>query len=74
MSKKTKVIYQIESETLEQTVRVIFEVMGETGLEPETIILHDGRQLKWNAFLADKFAAEGHITEAEFIEMSMNPK
>lgn len=72
--KKTKVVYQIESETLEQTVRVIFEVMGETGLEPETIILHDGRHLKWNGFLADKFAAEGHITEAEFIEMSMNQK
>jgi len=74
MSKKTKVIYQIESETLEQTVRVIFEVMGETGLEPETIILADGRVLPWNAFLADKFAAEGHISEEEFIEMSMNQK
>ena len=72
--KKTKVIYQIESETLEQTVRVIFEVMGNTGMEPESIILDDGRQLKWNPFLADKFAAEGHITEEEFITMSMASK
>lgn len=70
--KKTKVIYQIESETLEQTVRVIFEVMGETGLEPESMTLPDGRTIPWKPFLADKFAAEGHITEAEFIEMSMN--
>ena len=40
-------------------------------MEPATITLPDGRVLKWNAFLADKFAAEGHISEEEFIKMSM---
>lgn len=72
MSKKTKVIYQIESETLEQAVRVIFEVMGITGMEPETIILHDGRQLKWNNYAAHQFVGEGRINESEFIEMTLS--
>jgi hypothetical protein len=70
--RKTKVIYQMESETLEQAVRVIFEVMGITGMEPDSIVLHDGRVLTWNNYAAHQFVGEGRITESEFIEMSLS--
>jgi hypothetical protein len=58
-------------ENLQKLCALVFELFGITGMEPETITLPDGRVLKWNAFLADKFAAEGHISEEEFIKMSM---
>ncbi len=76
MSKKQSFFlrYKVEAEELVEVINLAWEIISETGMQPESIILPDGRTIPWNPFLADKFAAEGHITEAEFIEMSMNPK
>jgi hypothetical protein len=71
-TKTFKLNYKVEAENLEKVICLAFEIRGEMEMEPECIVLHDGRVLPWNGFLADKFAAEGHITEAEFIEMSLS--
>lgn len=74
MSKKQsyKLIYQVESEKLIEVVRVAWEVISESGMEPETINLPDGRILPWNPTAAHQFAAEGSIDEQKFIELSIN--
>lgn len=76
MSKKQsfQLIYQVDADELVDVVHLAWEILGEMGMEPKSIRLPvpDGRQLPWNAFLADKFAAEGHISEHEFIEMSLS--
>lgn len=74
MSKKQAftLIYKVESEKLVEVVRVAWEVISETGMEPETINLPDGRILPWNATAAHRFAAEGSIDEQKFIEWSMS--
>jgi hypothetical protein len=74
MSKKSfQIVYKVDAEQLEQVLNVTFEILGETGMEPTEIILPDGRHIPYSGFLADKFAAEGHISEAEFIELSLTP-
>lgn len=74
MSKKQsfKLIYKVESEKLIAAVRVAWEVISETGMEPETITLPDGRAIQWNGYAAHQFAAEGSIDEEKFIEWSMS--
>ena len=75
MSKKQafKLIYQVESEKLIEVVRVAWQVISETGMDPESIVLPDGRILPWNeGWAAHQFAAEGRISEEQFIEMSLN--
>jgi hypothetical protein len=74
MSKKQHftLIYKVESEKLIAAVRVAWEVISETGMEPETITLPDGRILPWNNYAAHQFAAEGRIDEETFIEMSLS--
>lgn len=71
-TKKFQLNYQVEAEELEKVVHLAWEIHGEMGMDPKSILLPDGRVLPWNAFLADKFAAEGHISEEEFIEMSLS--
>lgn len=74
MSKKLafNLTYKVESEKLIEVIRVAWEVISETGMEPETITLPDGRILPWNNYAAHQFAAEGRIDEEKFIEMSLN--
>jgi diaminopimelate decarboxylase len=73
-TKKFQLIYQVEAERTEQVIRLIFELKSNTGMQPEQISLPGGTVIPWNEYAAHQFAAEGHITEAEFIEMSMNSK
>lgn len=74
MSKKQafKLIYKVESEKLIDVIRVAWEVNSESGMEPETINLPDGRVIPWHATAAHQFAAEGSIDEEKFIEWSIN--
>jgi len=74
MSKKQAflLIYKVESEKLIEVVRVAWEVISETGMEPETISLPDGTVIPWNGTAAHWFAGEGRIDEEQFIEMSLN--
>lgn len=74
MSKKKKfqLIYQVETESLEDVIRFIFELISNTGFEPKELLLPDGRKLPWNGYAAHQFAGEGRIDEKQFIEMSMN--
>lgn len=76
MSKKQAflLIYKVESEKLIDVIRVAWEVISETGMEPETINLPDGTVIPWRATAAHQFAAEGSIDEKKFIEWSMNPE
>lgn len=69
-----RLTYKVESEKLIEVIRVVWEVISEMGMEPETIALPDGRILPWNSYAAHQFAAEGRIDEETFIEMSLNPK
>jgi len=70
-AKNYQLRYQVDAESLEDVVSIAFDILNETRIDPTSIILPDGRELQWNGFLADKFAAEGHITEKEFIELSL---
>lgn len=65
-----KLNYKVESQKLLDVIRVAWEVISESGMEPETITLPDGRVIPWNATAAHWFAAEGRIDEKQFIEMS----
>jgi hypothetical protein len=75
MSKKQsfQIVYKVNPGELElaDIVNYAWDIIGQGGNEPTAFILPDGRKIKWNAFLADKFAAEGHISEQEFIEYSL---
>ncbi|MFV0376909.1 MAG: hypothetical protein ACK5JD_06345 [Mangrovibacterium sp.] len=61
--------YQVEAEKLEKVILLAFEIQGETGMEPSSITLPNGLALSWNGYAAHQFAAEGRITEKEFIKM-----
>ncbi|MBV5313818.1 MAG: hypothetical protein JZU47_11015 [Prolixibacteraceae bacterium] len=76
MSKKQafRLIYKVESEKLEDVIRVAWEFVSEMGMEPETITLPDGRILPWNPSAAHQFAAEGSIDEKKYIEWSLSEK
>jgi hypothetical protein len=69
-----QLIYKVEAEKLEKVVSLAWEVIANTGMEPESINLPDGRVIPWYADAAHWFAAEGRIDEKEFIEMSLTKK
>lgn len=73
MSKKQSFFlhYKVEAEELVTVISLAWEIISETGMNPENITLPDGRVIPWNEYAAHQFAAEGHITESEFIEMSL---
>lgn len=71
-TKTFRLSYKVEAENLEKVICLAFEIQGEMEMEPESFTLPDGRVIPWSGFLADKFAAEGLISEEEFIKMSMN--
>lgn len=60
--------YQVDAEDIQKVIALAFEIQGETGMEPKTITLSDGRELPWNGYAAHQFAGEGRITEKEFIK------
>ena len=69
-NKSYQLNYQVEAENLQRTIALAFEVMGNTGMEPKSITLPDGKLLPWNGWAAHQFAGEGRITEEEFIRIS----
>jgi hypothetical protein len=68
-SKSFQASYQVEAEKTEQFLMVLFEIIANTGFEPKQITLPDGIVIPWNFDAAHEFAAEGRISEKEFIEM-----
>ena len=74
MSKKQpfQLIYQVDAETTEDAIRLAFELFGNTGMEPAFIRFPSGTKLPWNGYAAHQFAAEGRISEKQFIEMSLS--
>jgi hypothetical protein len=73
-TKSYQLRYQVDAEKLEKVILLAFEIQGETGMEPSSITLPSGQALFWNAHAAHQFAAEGRITEKEFIKQSENPQ
>lgn len=61
--------YQVDAENLQKVILLAFEIQGETGMEPSSITLPNGLALPWNAYAAHQFAAEGRISEKDFIKM-----
>jgi len=66
--------YQVDAEKLIKVVALAWEIAGNTGMEPKSITLPDGRELPWNGWAAHQFAAETRISEKEFIELCENPE
>jgi hypothetical protein len=73
MNKTHGLTYNVKTENLKQLILLAFELTDTTGMEPANLVLPDGREIPWNNYAAHQFVAEGRISEAEFIEMSMNP-
>ena len=66
--------YQVDAESLEQVIALAFELQSNTGMEPKSLTLPDGRELPWNGYAAHQFAGEGRIDEKQFINMCQNPQ
>jgi hypothetical protein len=62
-----EVTYSIMNASLEETLQVISEMENITGMEPEHILLEDGRAIKYNKSDFKKLRSGG-ITEEEYIE------
>lgn len=70
--KSFQIIYQVDAEELEKVVSLAVEIACETGMEPKTLVLPDGRELPWKkGGAAHQFVAIGRISEKEFIEWSL---
>jgi len=74
MKKIHRITYQVPSKTLEETILLAFELQDNTGMEPATLVLPDGREIPWNKEAAHEFAGNGTISEEEFIELSLSNK
>ena len=71
MNKTHGLTYNVTTDNLKQVIILAFELAENTGMQPASLVLPDGRSIPWNEYAAHQFAAESHITEAEFIEMSL---
>ena len=65
--------YQVEAEALEKVLLLISELSHNTGMDPVTLTLADGKVIPYNGYAAHQFAGEGRITKKEFIEICENP-
>lgn len=65
--KNKEVTYSIMNASLEETLQVISEMENSTGMEPEHILLEDGRSVKYNRSDFKKLKSGG-ITDEEYIE------
>jgi hypothetical protein len=74
MKKKStyQLIYQVDAETTEHAIMLVFELQQNTGIQPTHIVMPSGSKIPWNAYAAHQFAAEGRISEKQFIAMSLS--
>ena len=74
MKKIHRLTYNVPTKNLEETILLAFELQDNTGMEPATLVLPDGREITWNSQAAHEFAGNGTISEEEFIELSLSVK